>query len=825
MISYTKFFNSNRKLDVQTVSFDEIDAWDSYDFESNGMNELLNQAEYRRLYFDFDDMKTQSDVNEVMSWLNEISIVFGRVCYAGYTTDESIDDACIAYINATEGYHTISVHAVFPDTCMNNDEMVEIFTSGEYNISRFVDKKVYKATGKQQLLRHPYSPKMKSQDDIRPVGFDFLEYDKMPKPSELVATCDGHERKVTRDQWMTVFTKQIVSDDNAIESLIDAGVADADADFDSLYANTDDALSKEMFESLYKGFEGLQIHGDAEKTDVHITLFPLFSALYACRSEIVDDDDVQDALDFIKENADLTDNAKSKWSEKRKQAKNNDKCTGPGALFNYLKKFNHDYYTSNIVPKIPKKKVVIESKFDLKDSFTINDIRRKGATGEYQINNNPEKLDYNTVLSDLRRVMIVVDFDDGLYVWKERDSKNNKMTLKYTSRQTAFNRLKDMKLGTETDAKGKVKNVTAFDVYNSSTNNASFYKNSVCFYSENPEDFSYFQGYKYNIVRNDSLIELFNNHIKQIWCKNDERLYHYVQSWFATVIQSPTARTCTALVVKGTEGTGKNTVTDVWSELLAGYANGNVSDVDSVVGKFNSRVENKKLLVLNEMDSAELSPAGVFNRLKKLITEPTIDINEKNLKVRDDVQNVANVVILSNEFNPVKISSHDRRYCILTPSDDVVGDRKYFDALYATMKTTLRRDAPYRTDFLEALQYFYMNYNVDIDLADIPETFERNMAKQANKGAIESFVEENCVELSGDGIAVEECFEMFKTFAINNNFKSNYKKNSFKGEMSKYCRFDSDGKPSKYKGVRVYRFTEMMIKQYASLAVTDADVI
>ena len=803
-IEYVKMFSDNRS-NSQLISHDMLDLWDSYDFNENGLCEILKDQQYRRLYFDFDDIKSRAELTEVAFWINGLATVFGRYCEAGYTTIEDLKSLPnMAYIEDTKGfkYHSISMHVVFPDTCIDNNELYEIMHSGKYITNRFVDTKVYKETGKQQLLRHPYAPK-----NDRPVGFDFIERN-MQKPSNLVATCKGKERKVTRDEWIKVFPKVaevLHSSEDAIDELINDVVENFD--------ETKSSMTKELFETLYKGFDGLMIHGDAEKTEKEISLFPLFSALFACKNENVDDDDIDDALDFIKDNADLTDNAKLKWSEKRKQAKKNDKCTGPGALFNYLKNFNSDYYNVRVKPLIPKKKV--EAKFDLKDEFLISDIRDK--FGQYQLNGSPEKLDYNAILTDLRRVMIIVDSQDGLFVFKVRDSKNNKMTLEFASRTAAYNRLKDLKVGTEakvTKTETKLITKTAFDVIDASNNNASFYKNSVCFFSENPKDFSFFQGYKYEPVLNDALIEKFNEHIMNIWCKGDEKLYQYVQSWFATIVQEPLNRAYTALVIKGEEGLGKNTVTDVWSELLAGYSNSNVSDINTIIGHFNSGIENKKLLVMNEMDSVDMNSKAIFNGLKKLITEDTIDINEKNIKVRPDVQNVSNLIILSNEFNPVKLSSKDRRYCVINPSEDKVGDRKYFKELYSTMKESRHK---YRKDFMEALMHYYMNYKVEIDLEDIPDTFEREMLKEANKNPIESFIEAHCVDLSNDGIEPKKCWDEFNAFIAENKFKANYKLNSFRAEMSKYCKFDSDGKQSKYNGKRVYRFTDVMITKYAKL--------
>ena len=836
MIRYVKYCGVKREY--HEVSHDDIDGWTVKDFETNGMFESLKGLEFVRLYFDF-DFHTGDDiitnVDEIIKALDSIKVVFKDYVYAGYCCDKEL------YNKLPEEFRKsielkdvdlgkpLSFHVIYPGTVISQDELCEIMTTKLYthDLKKFADDKPYKKHDKEQLLRHPFAHKYekpcdKSHKQYKGVNFDNIKCDGAA--SDLVATPYGNKQIITKEMWSQVFKPVEVKapEVKKSEAKVDDKDGICDEDIEQIIEESKNTImSKACFEALYKGFEGLEIHGDAEDTDKEITLFPLFSALYKCINDKITEDDVDDALQFIQQNAKLTDSANKKWTEKLRQAKKNTKCTNPGALFRYLMNFNNEYYIKNVKKYVVRRCVEEEVKFDLKDNFSVKDIRQKAVKREYQIDGDGEKLNYNAVLRDLRKVLIVVDQGDGLYVLKERDARNNRMTINVYNQKTAFSMLKQLKVGTELKKKNYkqdeehiIETKSAFDVYNASDNNASFYKQSICFFSESSDDFSFYQGYKYDAIRNDVLIEKFNNHIKHIWCKDNEELYNYIQSWFATIIQKPHSQCGTALVVKGIEGTGKNTVTDVWAELLAGYSNSNVSDIDSIVGKFNTALENKKLLVLNEMDSAEMSTTAVFNRLKKLITENSIDIHAKNVSVRTGVQNVSNFVFLSNETNPVKISSTDRRYCVLTPSEEVAGDSDYFDELYDSMKVDYNT---YRKEFLEAVMYYYMNYEVKIKLNKIPETLERIIAKDANKGAIESFVEEYCVELSEEGLRPDDAFDMFNRFIAKNKFMSNYKKNTFRAEMIKYCAVDSDGRVSKYKKQRVYRFSKDNIKKYAKI--------
>ena len=863
--------NSN---DYRYVTHDELDTWTFEDFVKNGMYESLKMQKFRRLYIDFDfkteDKNIAENANKCYEWLCELEETFDLCAICGYCTDENIHKALGAALRRAielkkdlKCDKTLSIHAVFYNTRMDANEMHSILyeTQNTYgNVIEFVDRKVYKVYDeeepKEQLFRHPYANKYMRENTYSKgenKGVNPANLKHPYKASQLVITPRGDERIVTKDEWIKMFpmiehedkpaktTKESkvvfknTDDDDELEDWVqmlipeeiknDISPEEVVKDLDKRYAQSKSHITKELFDTIVKGFDDLYISNDKEDVNKEITLFILFSALYACIGDEITEKDVLDAVTWIVINGDLTKEAKKHWKARLEQAQKNTECKGPGALFIYLRNFNKEYYKQHVRPLLMKykKQAVLEAKFDLKDNFTIKDIRMKGFACEYQKDGDVEKLDYDAVLSDLHRVMLVVDQGSGLYVLKERDAKNDKMTVGYYNQKDAFNMLKQLKIGTELKQKQYRKgeehqlvNKNAFDVYDATTNNAMFYKSSICFYSENPEDFSFFQGYKYEPVQNDALIKKFNDHVRDVICKSDEKLYTYVQSWFATIIQDPLARTCTALVIKGTEGTGKNTVTDAWCELLNGYSNANVSDIDSIIGKYNVAVENKKLLIINEMDSVEMSTKALYNRLKKLITDPTVDIHAKNVSVRPGVTNVANLVIVSNEFNPVMVSDKDRRYVIMTPSDKHVNDRAYFNDLYAQMKPS--RTKPYIKEFMEALMYYYMNYKVEIDLADIPETRERKMAKEANKSAIEAFVEEYADELSGDGIAPKDCFDKFNRFIAENKFKTNYKSRTFKAEMSRFCAVDDDDQLHRYKGKRVYRFTDEMIKRYENIA-------
>ena len=113
---------------------------------------------------------------------------------------------------------------------------------------------------------------------------------------------------------------------------------------------------------------------------------------------------------------------------------------------------------------------------------------------------------------------------------------------------------------------------------------------------------------------------------------------------------------------------------------MSRYANENVTSIESVVGKFNAVLENKKLIILNELQSIDSNKYLNSDALKSVITDKKININQKNEPERL-TDNVANFIMVSNNSNPIKIENGDRRYVVTKTSNKHKDDFDYFELL------------------------------------------------------------------------------------------------------------------------------------------------
>ncbi|KAI5540832.1 hypothetical protein TVAGG3_0043110 [Trichomonas vaginalis G3] len=441
--------------------------------------------------------------------------------------------------------------------------------------------------------------------------------------------------------------------------------------------NIDDKLAQSIVDSM-RDFE---VHNDGGNMNLEkeVTLFTLFQAINSLPNHLINE-----AYDNVYNFCSLTENAKSNFEKARSRYAY--LMTSPFVLVKILKLYQKEYYDEYVLPLLRKPKITFDIKLD--DSFLITDIRRKAENHQYK--NSSE------VIEDLSRVIRFVDCGNKYFIQKDYNIHDKMNQISFVLQSNMKESLKMIKLFNE-----EGKTITAWDVLLNQL--SSLTVKGVCFKSNSPDVFSTFQGYKYNILEklDYSKIEMFMNFIKEAICDNNDEVYKYLLGWIASMIQHPGIKNETAIILKGLQGTGKNRFTDIISELLAGYSCKNITEISELTGNFNSVVENKMFLVLNELKNVGEDRLANFNALKSIITDNEIRINEKN-QPRRTAQNVANFIFVTNNVYPVKIEVGDRRYVVLRVNGKYKGQFDYFKNLMDSCTK----------EFYDNLLTYFINYDL-----------------------------------------------------------------------------------------------------------------
>lgn len=168
------------------------------------------------------------------------------------------------------------------------------------------------------------------------------------------------------------------------------------------------------------------------------------------------------------------------------------------------------------------------------------------------------------------------------------------------------------------------------------------------------------------------------NHITNGICGGDTATAEYVQLWIAHILQRPNEKPGVALVLAGPQGTGKSLFIRMIGSLVPRNAFMSTSAHDQVFGRFT--IQLMPLLVLG---CEELVYGGNHrddSALKDLITSSHLSYEAKGM-TPFVAPNYTRFIIASNSFRPVSTQDGKRRYLFISPSEEHVGDRFYWNRL------------------------------------------------------------------------------------------------------------------------------------------------
>lgn len=139
----------------------------------------------------------------------------------------------------------------------------------------------------------------------------------------------------------------------------------------------------------------------------------------------------------------------------------------------------------------------------------------------------------------------------------------------------------------------------------------------------------------------------------------DAETYKYFINWLAYIVQRR-GKTTTAIVLLGTQGTGKTILAEKLLRKIFGSAHSS-ADSGSLTTGYNGFAENCLILSLNEIFIDKKDKHGVATFLKNVITEDKIKIKEK-YKPEYLADCYANVMITTNDIDAIKVPANDRRF-------------------------------------------------------------------------------------------------------------------------------------------------------------------
>lgn len=723
------------------------EKFDRYNFNKNSFIEQLihykDQPLYVHLFFDFDDISSTTEYEELIKWLDSLKSVFGDYSIGGYCNNDEM--AAFGYKLIATATKYASLHVAFYQTAINADEIRLMCKKSTKGMWSKIDESIYTIQNptkdtQKQAMRFVLSNKVygrRNMPDVEAAGNILGE--KMPH------TCTyqvwGGERIVSREEWSKIFTiaeeekpKRNIRKTRKTNVVTEEEKSELYAESNYIIPVDEDVVLELLneFEPTHAWLEQigcLLLHSPFDKE----TVYGLLKDWYFQEGTHHHHLDTIDAYlkYYERENS-------NRW------------------LFSIIKKIPDDAQRDKWYNEFNNKGIDPDIKIDLQDDFSFKDLRknynRVGGKG----------IDAMRFMNDLKKIAVLLEPDDDtgvtLVAFKCFNNRNEVYNIKVVTEYSFINLLKTYNIGTYYK-NGKLKNCTAFHVYNEGLNKKSLTCEGLRFYSTNPNMFSYFLGYEYKELDDydEDIISPFLNHIRENIANGNEELYNYILNWVSYILQNPNGKTGSCLVITGEQGTGKNTFTDVICNLMKRYSVRNLTEIGDLVGKYNSVIENKKLIVCNEMSSAQGNIQLNSNSLKSIITDSEIGVEEKFVPKRY-VQNVVNLIILSNYFDPVKVEKLDRRYVVCNTNVSRANDRKYFKVLRNS----------FTEEFYQNLFTYFMKRNLDdVDIGELPNTEAKQALIEANQSIYEVFIQDFIPDFI-NGWCTDEVYEYYKKWFVKN---------------------------------------------------------
>ena len=331
-----------------------------------------------------------------------------------------------------------------------------------------------------------------------------------------------------------------------------------------------------------------------------------------------------------------------------------------------------------------------------KDSCKITQVLKKNLS-------QAQPYDNVTALSnvDSDGINALIDRFNRLYVHTLIASKNVIMRLekhpKYQQKQWVAMPLKEFRdmllnedpvpIGKEISATGKekIKFQAATQVW--LTSKQKNFLPGVTFYPATTDEFppvhdnmlNTYQGFAVAALASsdkDIALMTYMNHLLNIVCQKNTETFNYLLDWCAHMVQKPTEKPQTAILMKGGQGTGKNTAIRPLLALM-GVHGLYIEKSRGIAGQFNSIIENKILIFADE---AVFRSREATLLLRALITEDE-NIIESKFNNMVSQRNFSRIIMATNDDTAIQFASDERRFLVLQLADSKKQDTAYFSTL------------------------------------------------------------------------------------------------------------------------------------------------
>jgi Family of unknown function (DUF5906) len=226
-----------------------------------------------------------------------------------------------------------------------------------------------------------------------------------------------------------------------------------------------------------------------------------------------------------------------------------------------------------------------------------------------------------------------------------------------------------------------------------------------------PNTFNFWPGFGVNIRHvDDDFLEWYDkwklviDFLNDIICSDDDVSYDYLQQWIGHLIQRPWEKPEVSIVLIGTKGTGKSLFAKLLERLIDGDRKyclyfKTVKEKD-FTGNFNDHLRHKLLFTLDE--ASYMRSPSILSVINDIVTSKEVAIGKKFASTTMS-EDFLRVVINANPPWTLPVTWDERRFLVLNPSQERLGDSEYYAQI---------DDALNDMRVIEALHYIFSEVDI-----------------------------------------------------------------------------------------------------------------
>lgn len=694
---------------AQTISFDELDTLTSKDLLKKSKNTVLTACrnkyrvqltsidrmaileyyhandKYYHLLFDIDDVKNEADLTDAFAYFNKLSEVLGKYSIGGYTNDVNISEQYNIPLNE-DAPKFFSAHVVFYETKASLELISEVFkTIGSEFVNegiKYQDKSIWSSiiNGKGHLMRIAISDKIERVDSniiVKPRSGCVFDKDgnQLPNSTNIIAV-KGNERELTKEDmiacgivfkeakqlgsnmvrhsYQRLSSKQKVINTESIEKVeLDKGLVAMDyTELALLLENIHDKNNDNNLELLKKVVGNLGHAGHVFKNKD--ALIQVVDRWYNNVDESHNNPDAASQFMsqyYYEENAEDTNN---KW------------------FYSLMKLITDEQVVKDMKKKYAYKCSICDYNINENTGLFIEDIIKKHYSISQDVDEENKEITIKIdglyeLINDLKQC---VGFCNGFYYVFSRKG------LTYMSRQMLIDTLIYKPFGNNV-------NIRLSDIIYRFSNHFMYLGEDFA-KTVDGNTINIFRGYAVKDIENEEGEKLLKR-IIEVLCNNDIDVINHFTSWLSWTLNHPESKPEVAYVFKSLEGAGKGSLVKVLEKIFEGYIAPNITDIEDITGKYNQPIQNKKLVIGNEIRNFGEGRNANMDSLKSAITEKYMYFGDKNVRKHLGLCMAAFIFFTNNTY-PIRVSADDRRFVVCECSSELKGKFDFWNNFYAKIE-------------------------------------------------------------------------------------------------------------------------------------------